>query len=246
MLDECKGEKFEEMLAAFGMVVLRKSVGSIHRQPTVKPEHVLPLILAHRVSLQNTLRKRQELRDQAKQYNEILSRHEQSLTARMDTISQLQSSETSPLSLEEQDVLRDQITRAFSSIPHWTTYILEGNPSAAAQRQVEEDLAWPFLDSPDDEDNEAAKILKPMDPLEKLNSTITNHQANLDRLTSLRSTLLTSINDTKKDEDEKLPATSSPLRCKAQAKTQESSGVRFARHQGLSLYTGKMNMNQEN
>ncbi|KAK4927952.1 hypothetical protein LTR66_016257, partial [Elasticomyces elasticus] len=62
MLDECKGERFEEVLAAFSMIVLRK----IHPQAVkavteVKVSNLLPLILAQRKALQSGLEERERL-----------------------------------------------------------------------------------------------------------------------------------------------------------------------------------------
>ena len=66
MLDECKGDKFEELLANLALVVLKKIHGSQKLQQ-VKQENLLPLILAHRRGIQRDLEKRKELKLRAQQ-----------------------------------------------------------------------------------------------------------------------------------------------------------------------------------
>lgn len=62
MLDECKGDKFEELLAVFSIVVLKKSLAkSGHRYTDVSSHHALPLVLSYRRAIQRDLEKRKEL-----------------------------------------------------------------------------------------------------------------------------------------------------------------------------------------
>ncbi|KAL9110686.1 MAG: hypothetical protein Q9227_004863 [Pyrenula ochraceoflavens] len=67
MLDECKGDKFEEILAKFALAVLRKATNVYEgdklqsnqwRQGQHKQVNLLPLVLAHRYSLQMQLQRR--------------------------------------------------------------------------------------------------------------------------------------------------------------------------------------------
>ena len=71
MLDECKGDRLEELLSSFALVVLRSTHqkydegGPLKRAAAsrnTEAQHRLPLILAHRHSLQENLALRQELR----------------------------------------------------------------------------------------------------------------------------------------------------------------------------------------
>ncbi|RMD39376.1 hypothetical protein DV735_g5751, partial [Chaetothyriales sp. CBS 134920] len=84
MLDECKGERFEELLAAFSMLVLRKTLAkspSVNISAIPEPECV-PLILAYRASLRQVLTRRQHVDTQANLKKGQLDRRARSLSQR--------------------------------------------------------------------------------------------------------------------------------------------------------------------
>lgn len=128
MLDECKGDKFEGLLATFGMLVLRKRK-STTSSPTIDPDHIVPLILAHRVSLQTSLRRRQELRSQAYASIQYLRTQQDDITRRMEIVAQADQLEDLPT--EEYDILREHVNHAFSTDRRWAEYILNGSPAVA-------------------------------------------------------------------------------------------------------------------
>ncbi|RMZ92693.1 hypothetical protein DV736_g26, partial [Chaetothyriales sp. CBS 134916] len=87
MLDECKGERLEELLAAFSMLVLRKTLSRSAASSPVSecaiPEpKCAPLILAYRVSLQQVLSQRRRVETQAGVKMAQLERQAQSLSQR--------------------------------------------------------------------------------------------------------------------------------------------------------------------
>ncbi|RMZ79224.1 hypothetical protein DV737_g3478, partial [Chaetothyriales sp. CBS 132003] len=95
MLDECKGERLEELLAAFSMLVLRKTLSrsaacspvseiserAIGMSAVPDPE-CGPLILAYRVSLQQVLSQRRRVETEASAKKAQLDRRAQSLSQR--------------------------------------------------------------------------------------------------------------------------------------------------------------------
>lgn len=83
ILDECKGDKFEELVSAFAMTVLRKVVkerndaqlelacsGHLSGQQEAR---LLPLIIAHRRSLQQKVSQHRKLQGHAKLYSGLLA-----------------------------------------------------------------------------------------------------------------------------------------------------------------------------
>ncbi|KIW19751.1 hypothetical protein PV08_00325 [Exophiala spinifera] len=137
MLDECKGDKFEEMLASFGMLVLRKKADAhrLHSGVGVKATHnglqnvgteqIVPIMLAHRVSLRNTLQRRQTLkRSAAAQMDEIRQLRE-AIAARTALVSQ-NALPDEELGEDEYDALKDRLNRAFAMDRRWVTFLLEG------------------------------------------------------------------------------------------------------------------------
>ncbi|GLA46256.1 hypothetical protein AnigIFM63604_009049 [Aspergillus niger] len=87
MLDDCKGEKFEELLAVFSTAVLRKTL-SASSEPALQNvamklslasgltreeyQLMLPLVLAHRVSLNQIGERRNRARDTHEKFTQLL------------------------------------------------------------------------------------------------------------------------------------------------------------------------------
>ncbi|KAL4863727.1 hypothetical protein BDV12DRAFT_22582 [Aspergillus spectabilis] len=92
MLDDCKGEKFDELLAAFSINVVRRR--KIHnRNPAIDlslasgltPQEyplILPLILAHRVSLDTLVERRDRVRDTQEKFLQLLDKKKDELGTR--------------------------------------------------------------------------------------------------------------------------------------------------------------------
>ncbi|KAL4893018.1 HAUS augmin-like complex subunit 6 N-terminus-domain-containing protein [Aspergillus ambiguus] len=87
MLDDCKGDKFDELLAVFSTAVLRKTLATspddrlrnVAAALAMSPgltrqeyQNVLPLILAHRVSLNTIGERRNRLRDTHDKFAQLL------------------------------------------------------------------------------------------------------------------------------------------------------------------------------
>ncbi|KKK19096.1 hypothetical protein ARAM_006626 [Aspergillus rambellii] len=92
MLDDCKGEKFDELLAVFSTVVVRKKATK-QRTPAMDlclasgltPQEytlLLPLILAHRASLATLGEHRDRLRDTHEKFSQLLDRKKEELASR--------------------------------------------------------------------------------------------------------------------------------------------------------------------
>lgn len=86
MLDECSGEKFEELLASFSTVVLRKvmiakkdgtpaisrSFALVTKLSQNDQKSLLPLAIAHRASLSALLRRKEQLRGRYTHFQDVL------------------------------------------------------------------------------------------------------------------------------------------------------------------------------
>lgn len=145
MLDECKGEKFEEVLAAFGMLVLRQpKQGRTRQKPAAdsitvpqppQAEQIVPLIIAHRVSLQASLRKRQHLRAQTNAALQELQTQRDDIARRMQILS-AQAEQLEDVSPEDGERLQEELTHAFSADRRWAEYILRGRPASTLTDQI--------------------------------------------------------------------------------------------------------------
>lgn len=101
MLDECKGERFEEVLAVFSSAVLKKAAEEqqIYSKQQPAAAHILsledrgyagerielnPLVLAHKVSLKVKLDHKKASKAQYKRFAELLDSKEQDLSRRRE------------------------------------------------------------------------------------------------------------------------------------------------------------------
>ena len=103
MLDECKGERFEELLAAFSSAVLKKTVadkvadGEEHLSPAIAlvlenfgyqgdPANLRPLILAHRASLSGKKKKKEAAGAAYHDFDELLAIKQRGLARRREAV----------------------------------------------------------------------------------------------------------------------------------------------------------------
>lgn len=153
MLDECKGEKLEDVLAAFSTVVLQKVLSA---EKNVRPSRVrklalartlsgeeqrslLPLAIAHRVSLEGLLRKRAHLRSKYLQFQHLLDVKEQELHGRKRSLELAsKDSEEGIGSCGNIHGLRKQFGIHWQGDPRWVDAIFEG----------EQEARDPLLDTP--------------------------------------------------------------------------------------------------
>lgn len=132
MLDECKGERLEEVLAAFSSAVLKKLVaerslnGGLEYRPTISEKLALEnwgyrgdraslstLILAHKVSLSSLLAKKNVTRQKYKDFEQLLSTKECKLVQRKE-----QSKIPNKADRMINDTTREEVRRALRS--NWT------------------------------------------------------------------------------------------------------------------------------
>ncbi|KIW32276.1 uncharacterized protein PV07_03835 [Cladophialophora immunda] len=232
MLDECKGDKFEELIARFAMLVVRKTMaqdqsGVNNRQvnqnthAVARPnrstaagthqdaDSLVPLILAHRVSLQRSLRKRQELDEKATAYTRMLAQIRKDVTSGLHDISLHKSAPDDTenvLSATEYKLLSERINLAFAGDRRWARYIFEGVPPSTNPASARDLPEWPFGEpcqsAPDNRGIVplAARVADaeddPDQPMRQLQSLVSQHQARIARLTAIRHSLLSASGTT--------------------------------------------------
>ncbi|KAL4968604.1 uncharacterized protein BDV14DRAFT_144691 [Aspergillus stella-maris] len=131
MLDDCKGEKFDELLATFSMSVLRKKKTQdrnpaidLALAPGLTPHEypqLLPLILAHRVSLSTLGERRDRVRDTHEKFSQLLDKKKDEINARSTNGSQ-------PIAIKESDLesLARKTRDNWQGNAEWADAILEG------------------------------------------------------------------------------------------------------------------------
>jgi len=106
MLDECKGDKLEEVLISWSSAVLAKVLAAernrnssvarrliLNRKIALKDqESFLPLAVAHRASLTAVLRRKEQLRTRYSDFQHCLDQKEQDLARRTERLEEIEES----------------------------------------------------------------------------------------------------------------------------------------------------------
>ncbi|KAK6383598.1 hypothetical protein LTS17_002890 [Exophiala oligosperma] len=204
MLDECKGDKFEELLASFGMLVLRKKVDDDHRdgKKSKNPnpnqnlklrdvnkntEQIIPILLAHRTSLQNTLQQRRSLKENAATQTDEIRRLREDIGRRIQSLTQdtLPEDEFRNEDDDEDEGLKDRLNHAFAMDRRWATFLLEGT---TAPRLALSDTDTSPQEDPDDKRNDT--FVNDADtsnePMTQLLESLEDRRSHTERLKRLR------------------------------------------------------------
>lgn len=131
MLDECKGDKFEELLAAFSIVVLKKIAKA---QTLVRKENQVPLVLSYRRGIQRDLEKRKEIDLNARQQHRAI---EASHAIWSEQAAALRHKKT-PRVPENADMIRSTLRENWIGDYTWTDAILNGIPIRNDEERISE------------------------------------------------------------------------------------------------------------
>ena len=200
MLDECRGEKFEEVLARFAMVVLRKSTmgrkqgREMHEQTA---DTAVPLIIGYRSALLQNLQRRKDLEAKAAAFSEQLAHVRINVDTQLEEFHSpftTESGASESLTANELDTLHEEVDLAFASDRRWATFIFEGTPRPSSETLKQEVPAWPFHDSVNTIDPEIAKADNKQEvvnePVRELQALIAQHEQRLQQMTRLHDSLL--------------------------------------------------------
>lgn len=144
MLDECKGERLEEVLAVFSTAVLKKLVREEHNpygQPialqlatenfSYTGERTLLSILnlAHRGVINKELCQKQVVRAQLEDFRELLDLKERKIVRRQEQLKELASTRADENSIgpEESELLSAKVQKNWSGNNEWLQTILHGD-----------------------------------------------------------------------------------------------------------------------
>lgn len=140
MLDECKGEKFEDVLAAFSTIVLQKVLSAeqnlkpsiarklalAHTLSGEEQQSLLPLAIAHRISLEGLLRKRAHLRTKYLEFQHLLDVKEKEILARTASFELASKESEEGVPKENIRRLRKKFGVHWQGDPRWIDAIFEG------------------------------------------------------------------------------------------------------------------------
>lgn len=239
MLDECKGDKFEDLLAAFSMLVLRKVVSDgketipTTRKPP-KPEHVVPLIIAHHVSLQNQLRQRERLRGDACSHAKSLDMRRTDYAARLQCLSRAGDDDGGEVSQNENNTLRERVVCAFAADPRWARFLFEGNiRDISLVPLLNHDMVsrWPSEDPTAAMSEIEQNSLQASQPMSQLKTLISQYKTRTQHLQILQASLLS----VEASSAAVIPIERPRLDYVRHPPTKATSEPRFNRHKVLNL-----------
>ena len=148
MLDDCKGEKFDELLAVFSTAVLRKLVAisaidtpwtsamKLATASTISPidyQNLLPLVLAHQVSLGASGGRRARVQETYEQFSQLLDDKKEELTQRAD----LQSEQVPSREKVDQVGISRELQTNWLGSEEWALALLDGGSHSSADAFLE-------------------------------------------------------------------------------------------------------------
>jgi hypothetical protein len=143
MLDECKGDKFFEILALFSSAVLKKVLAL--REGTDRDDAVarklatasmlsvdeqrslLPLAIAHKAALVNVLKRKEQKRKRYMEFQELLDTKAKDMNRRIRECQDAQRTERPSVPQKEADAIKKQLRDNWIGDPKWLDVILHGD-----------------------------------------------------------------------------------------------------------------------
>lgn len=155
MLDECSGDKFWEICVVFSAVVVRKRVvrkkdkmglgrplaqtlGAAQGLRKVDREALLPLLVAHRVSLNKNLSNKQRLGEEFAQLGNVLQEKEEDLGRRRALLQENGKHDQVQKQLEHFTPLEDALRKGWVGDEGFEEALLSGGGTASSDRMLAE------------------------------------------------------------------------------------------------------------
>lgn len=142
MLDECKGERFYEILSAFSSVVLKKGLATKsrrHAEPAVArtlatsaalsneaQTSLLPLAIAHKAALTNLLRKKEEKRRKYSEFGHLLDAKAHDINRRIRKTAETPRAAQPAVPQKEADAIKKQLRDNWIGDQRWVDVMLHG------------------------------------------------------------------------------------------------------------------------
>lgn len=197
MLDECKGDRVEEVLAVFSNAVLKRVIqsASCGEHPALAQQLALEnfsyhgeratlasLILAHKASLGKHMRNKEEVRAKYNDFSSLLDLNDRRIARRHEQLKQIVEDNGSrdQISGKEATIIQGQVQMNWSGKSEWLEGILFGDSKAHAEGLLSTrfDKVWKHVEARsigDMEDKSGAGLL------EQLEARVKNQESRLAR-----------------------------------------------------------------
>lgn len=165
MLDECKGERLEEILAVFSNAVLKK----VLQERAISPDSIAQqlsfenfsytgertvlstLILAHKVSLHKQLSQKNNARAQYADFSDLLNLNDRRIARRQEELKQFIEERGTCDSISGKEIrsLQDDVRKNWSGSNEWMETLLYGDSKAPrdALLGTQFDTVWKHVES---------------------------------------------------------------------------------------------------
>ncbi len=241
MLDECKGERLEEVLAVFSNVVLKKVLqgGSVEHQAlaqqlaldnfsyTGERSILFALILAHKTSLSQLLRRKQEAKAKYHDFGDLLDLNERRIARKHEQLKQVieETKSHEYISAAEVKALQEQVEQNWSGNQEWLETLLFGDSRALADGVLATrfDKVWRHVEAGSIGDIEGKHKLG---LLEQLDARVKDQENRLARWQDFGKTLCRADG-------------TSPSKKSTPLAEQNKIDLKFTRHQALQI--GRVN-----
>ncbi|CAI6337469.1 unnamed protein product [Periconia digitata] len=144
MMDECKGDKFFEVLCMFSTAVLKKVQASKPSRKKATPavanrlanaqnlsshaqDSLIPLSIVHKASLSNVLKRKDEKRTRFAQFEELLDSKADSINQRLRKSKETPKSRKPAMSEKEVDSFKQQLKDSWIGDQKWIDVMLHGD-----------------------------------------------------------------------------------------------------------------------
>ncbi|KAH8659348.1 HAUS augmin-like complex subunit 6 N-terminus-domain-containing protein [Tricladium varicosporioides] len=205
MLDECKGERLEEVLAVFSNAVLKKALldkGSADHEAIAQElayenfsysgeRTVLSaLILAHKISLDKHLKQKDISRAKFKDFSELLSLNERRIARRHEQLKEVLAERGSSIEISSAEVrdLQSKVQKNWSGSEDWLETVLYGDSKVGEDGLLATrfDKVWKHVERGSIGDVESKERIG---LLEQLDARVKNQETRLARWQDFRKAL---------------------------------------------------------
>ncbi|RAQ99051.1 HAUS augmin-like complex subunit 6 N-terminus-like protein [Stemphylium lycopersici] len=164
MLDECKGEKFYEVIAIFSNAVLKKvlvardqsernaavarSLAMASMLPADQQRSLLPLAIAHKAALLNVLKKKEEKRRKYLEFEGLLDKKAEDINRRIRKSKETPRAKKPVVPQKEADAVKKQLKDNWIGNQQWLDVMLHGDDVQAEDAFLDNrfDKVWHMVE----------------------------------------------------------------------------------------------------
>ncbi|EOA83995.1 uncharacterized protein SETTUDRAFT_118945, partial [Exserohilum turcica Et28A] len=195
MLDECKGDKFYEVMAIFSNAVLKKVLAArdggardaavarrLATAPILSPDQqrsLLPLAIAHKAALLNVLKKKEEKRRKYLEFEGLLDKKAEDINSRIRKCKDTPRAKKPAVTQKEADVVKRQLKDNWIGNQKWLDVMLHGDGVQAEDAFLSSrfDKVWHMVEN----DRKLEDVAPETGLLENLQSRVREQQERLQK-----------------------------------------------------------------